>query len=153
MFKPDKFICVYADLRSSESPQATIPSALVSTPFRPDIVVCNSVTLSVALLELTCPLDTDHNILSARSRKQNKTEYLQLLAEFDRLQISNHYETLEISVLGHYQPSSILNIKRFSGFIKPSAASKANIRHVLDSAARISITCSQKFFMALCLVS
>jgi len=116
MFKADKFICVYADLhgwRSSESPQATIPSALVSIPFRPDIVVHNSVTLSVALLELTCLLNTDHNILSARSRKQNKTEYLQLLAEFDLLQISNHYETLEISVLGHYQLSSILNITLF----------------------------------------
>jgi len=53
MFTADKFICVYADLhgwRSSESPQATIPSALVSTPFRPNIVVHNSATLFVALL-------------------------------------------------------------------------------------------------------
>jgi len=67
---------------------------------------------------------------------------MQLVVEFDRLQISNHYETLEISVLGHYQPSSFLNI-----FIKLSAASEANIRHVLDSAAKISRTCSKKIFM------
>ena len=73
MFRATKSICVYADLhgwRSSESPQAIIPSALVSTLFRPDIVVYSSATLSVALLELTCPLDLNHNILSARSRKQ-----------------------------------------------------------------------------------
>jgi len=81
-----------------------IPLALAPTPFRPDIVVYNSATLSVAFLELTCPLDSDHNILSARSRKQNKSEYLQLLADLDCLQMSNHYETLEISVLGHCLP-------------------------------------------------
>ena len=115
-FKFDTSICVYADLQgwwSSESPQATIPSALVSTPFRPDIVVYNSATSSVAFLELTCPLDSEHHILSARTRKQSKPVYLQLLVEFDHLRISNYYETVEISVLGHYQLSSIQNITNF----------------------------------------
>ena len=151
LFKFDTSICVYADLqgwRSSESPQATIPSALVSTPFRPDIVVYNSATSSVALLELTCPLDSEHHILSARSRKQSKPDYLQLLAEFDRLQISNYYETMEISVLGHYQLSSIQNIKKFTDFIQPSVVTKSIIRQILDSAARISVTCSHRIFMA-----
>ena len=46
---------------------------------RPGIVVYNSETSSVALLELTCPLDSEHHIEAARSRKQNKTEYLQNL--------------------------------------------------------------------------
>ena len=84
-------ICVYADFqgwRSSESPQATTPSALVPTPFSPDIVVYNSAISSVVILELTCPLDSEHHILSTRSRKQSKPDYLQSLSEFDRLQIS-----------------------------------------------------------------
>ena len=49
------------------------------------------------MLELTCPLDSAHHLESARNRKQSKVEYLQLLAEFDRLSISSYYETIEIS--------------------------------------------------------
>jgi len=67
-------IHVFADhqgLQASETPQATIPSTLLTTPYRPDIVVYNSDKPSVALVELTCPLDSEHNIHSVRSRKQN----------------------------------------------------------------------------------
>ena len=49
----------------------TIPSNLLITSYRPDIVVYNSEASSVALLELTCPLDSEHHIEAARSRKQN----------------------------------------------------------------------------------
>ena len=90
----------------SEGPQGTVPSSLLFTPYRPDIVY-NSEASTMTLLELTCPLDFEHHIQEARSRRQNKTEYLQLLSEFDRLQIPNYYETVEISVLGHYLPNSI----------------------------------------------
>ena len=86
----------------------------------------------MALLELTCPLDSEHHIQEARSRKQNKTE---LLSEFDRLQIPNYYETVEISVLGHYLPSSIHALKSFIDFTQPSIATKSNIRQTLDRAA------------------
>ena len=92
IFSDNPSFHVFADLqglRASEAPQATIPSTLLITPYRPDIVVYNSGKPSVALLELTCPLDPEHNIQSARSRKQNKAEYHQLLAEFDHLQIPN----------------------------------------------------------------
>ena len=109
-----------------------------------------SATTSVALLELTCALDSGHHILSARSKKQNKPDYLQLLAELDhdRLQISNYYKTVEISVLGYHQPSSIQNIERFIDFLQPSVAFKLTIRQIPDSAARISVMCSQRIFMA-----
>ena len=40
-----------------------------------------------------------------------------MLAEFDHLNIQNYYETIEISVLGHYLPSSIQNIKNFIDFL------------------------------------
>ena len=70
-----------------------VPSKLLITSYRPDIVVYNSEESTVtALLELTYPLDSERHIEAARSRKQNKTEYL-LLAEFDRLRINNYYNS------------------------------------------------------------
>ena len=67
-----RLIRVYADLqglRSNEAPEATIPPALVTTPLRPDIVVYNLGTPSVVF---TSPLDSEHNIQSARFRKQTR---------------------------------------------------------------------------------
>ena len=39
------------------------------TAYRPDIVIHNTDTSTVALLELTCPLDSDHHLEAARTRK------------------------------------------------------------------------------------
>ena len=151
MFSDNPSIHDSADLqglRASEAPQATIPSTLLITPYRPDIVVYNSSKPCVALLKLTCPLDSEHNIQSARSRKQNKAEYHQLLAEFDHLQIPNYYETIEISVLGHYLPSSIQDIKNFIDFVQLSVATKSSIQQILDNAALQCMAYSQKIFLA-----
>ena len=79
---------VYADLpgmRASESPQGTIPSSLMVTSYCPDIVIHNITCNSVALLELTCPLDSMQYLESARGHKQSKEEYLQILSELDRM--------------------------------------------------------------------
>ena len=48
-----------------------------------------------------------HHLQSTWNRKQSKDEHLQLLAEFDRLNISSYYETIDISALDHYQPASL----------------------------------------------
>ena len=53
MFSDDPSIHVLADfksLRASEAPQATIPSTLLITPYRQDIIVYNSGKPSVALI-------------------------------------------------------------------------------------------------------
>ena len=93
MFINYSYTHVYADLpgfKANEGPQTMAPSDLLITPYRPDVVVHNSEASNVALLlELTCPLDSEHHLQAARSKKQSKTVYLQLLAEFDRLQIEN----------------------------------------------------------------
>ena len=143
-FLPVNILNFYAD----NTPQSTIPASLFITPYRPDVIY-NPQSLSIALLELTCPLDSIHHIQSARSRKQNKTDYLQLLAEFDRLTIANYYETIEITVLGHYQVSSIQNLVNLFRFILPELnTSKSGIRSWLDEAASASISASQRIFMA-----
>ena len=68
---------VYADLRASESSQGSIPSLLIVTFYCPDIVIHNVTCNSMALLELTCPLDSMQHLESMRGRKQSKEEYLQ----------------------------------------------------------------------------
>ena len=138
---------MYADLqnfRATEAPQATVPISILTTPYRPDIVIFNSQVSSIALLELTCPLDSVHHIQSARSRKQSKVEYLQLLAEFDRLKIPSYYETIEITVLGHYQPASVNNLLNLINFSCPgTTTSKSLVRKMLDAAACKTISSSQ----------
>jgi len=63
--------------------------------------ICSLISYLLHNNNLTCPLDSTYHIQFARDRKQNEVEYLQLLAEFDRLTIANYYETIEITVLGH----------------------------------------------------
>jgi len=106
------FVQIYTDLpssRASDSPLATIPTTVMVTPYRPDIVIYNTINSSLLLFELTCPLDSNHHLSQAWSHKQSKVEYQQILAELDRLGISNYYEIIEISVLDHYQQFSIKN--------------------------------------------
>ena len=143
---------VNADLpnfRSYESPPATVPTDVMVTTYHPDIVIYNSNTSAVALLELTCPLDSEHHLEAARSRKQGKLEYQQLLAELDRLDFSNYYETLEVSVLGHYQKSSVKNILNVLHFIHSDLSpAKVSVRQMLDTAAMKCISASQRIFMS-----
>jgi len=48
-----------------------------------------------------------------------KAEYFQLLAELDRLDIANYCDTIEITVLDHYQVSSIKNMTSLLNFVLP----------------------------------
>ena len=75
---------------------------LIITPYCPDIVIYNEICNVVALFELTCPLDSIHRLESARDWKQSKEEYYQILSEFDNLGVPCHYNTVKLSVLGHY---------------------------------------------------
>ena len=152
LFSTLPFVKVYADLpnfRSCESPPATVPTDVMVTAYRPDIVIYNSNTSAVALLELTCSLDSEHHLEAARSRKQGKLEYQQLLAELDHLDFSNYYETLEVSVLGHYQKSSVKNVLNVLHFIHSDLSpAKAGVRQMLDTAAMKCISASQRIFMS-----
>jgi len=72
-----------------------IPTA---TAYRPHIVIHNTNTSTMTLLELIYPLDSDHHLESARSRtKLNINDCL------ENLSFPNFYKILEVSVLGHYQ--------------------------------------------------
>ena len=152
LFTDAPFVKVYADLPgfyANISPQTTIPSNILVTSYRPDIVLFNTKCHSICLLELTCPLDSPQHIQAARDRKQSKVEYLQLLAKFDRLKISNYYDTIEISVLGHYQPSIVKDMLKLLAFVNPDfETSRSAIKAWLDSAAAASISASQRIFLS-----
>ena len=103
----------------------------------------------MALLELICPLDSDHHLEAARTRKQSKLEYQQLLAELDCLNFPHFYEMLEISVLGHYKHFSVKNILNLLCFIHSDLSfPRSTVQQMLDTAAKKCISVSQKIFMA-----
>jgi len=71
---------------------------------------------------------------------------VQLLAELDRLNISHCYRTVEVSVLGHFQPS-IISIKVVVDFTQQALPfSKGNARELLNGMASSSISASQRIF-------
>jgi len=81
IFADKPFVKVYADLHNfyaNDAPLTTIPTDLLITSYRPDIVIHNTQVPSVTLLELTCPLDSGQHIQAAHDKKQDKVEYLQL---------------------------------------------------------------------------
>ena len=143
---------IYADLpglRASDSPQATIPPSLLITPYCPDIMIHNQRSNSVALLELTCPLDSVHHLESERDRKLGKEDYQLLLAELDRLGIASYYDTIEMSVLGHYLPISLSSFTNCVNFIQNEfTMTKSRSKRIFDSVAAISISSSRRIFMA-----
>jgi len=91
------YLCDLPNLQASESPPSTIPPNVMVTPFRPDIAIHNTITSSLLLFELTCPLDSAHHLAKARCRKQNKIEYHLMLSVLSN---TNYYGTLENNVLG-----------------------------------------------------
>ena len=114
------------DLCTGEVSQATVPSYLLITSHRPDIVVYDSETSTVALLELTCPLDSKHHIQAAIDLGSKiRPSCLQNLIVYRFIMIMK--QCMEISVLGHYQPSCIQKFKSFSDFIQPSVTTKSSI--------------------------
>jgi len=112
-FDGSSVILLYTDLpgmQASDCPQATIalPSSSLPIVRYSDLQQGNN---SIAMLEFTCPLDSTHHLEAARDCKQGKTEYQEILSEFQHMGVDCFYDTLELSVLGHYLPSSLTSLK------------------------------------------
>jgi len=138
-------VCIYAGMRASESPQVIVLILLMVTSYHPDIVIYNVTSNSVALIELTCPLDSTQHLEAARDRNY---EYLQILLELDCLGVPSIYDTVELSVLGHYLPSTLTSLHKSVNFFD-QRVSKSLCRKLLDKAAgRSAISASQRIFIA-----
>ena len=103
----------------------------------------------MALLELTCHLDSVHHLESARDRKLRKEDYQLLLAELDRLGIASYYNTIEMNVLGHYLPILLSSFTNCVNFIQNEfTMTKSRSKRIFDPVAAISISSSRRIFMA-----
>ena len=70
------------------------------------------------------------------------------MAEFDRLNIAN-YDTIEITVLGHFEMSLVRNFLNLLNFVHDDLMiPRGVIRDWLDAAAFASISASQRIFLA-----
>ena len=86
----------------SDCPHSTNSLSLLTTPYHSDLVMCNKENNSVTMLELTCPLDLVKHLEAARKCKQGKKKYQEIMSEFEHVGVACYYNTLELSVLGHY---------------------------------------------------
>jgi len=85
---------------------------------------------------------------SARYHKKGKQEYQQILSEFDQLGVPCFYNTIEMSVLGHYLASSPSSLQNCVNFIqKETVMMKSHCRKILDLAAVVLISSSRRIFM------
>ena len=64
-------------------PPLTVPSSLVSTTARPDIVIIQG--MSIQLLELTVLTNTKNDLQAARERKQTKPNYIALANDLENV--------------------------------------------------------------------
>jgi len=107
---------IFADLEgkcASDSPPATIPPAILVSPYRPDIVY-NAELRTISLLELTCPFNSSADLSAAPRHKERKLEYQQIVAELECLGFVSKYFTIEIGCLGHYLTETIKSMKLIS---------------------------------------
>ena len=112
-------------------------------------MIHNRGTNAVAILELTCPLESVHHLESARARKLAKEDYQLLLSELDHLGIVCSYNTIEISVLGHYLPVSLALFRNCVNFIQNDfVLSTSQCKKIFDQGAAVSIRSSRRIFLA-----
>jgi len=98
------------------------------------------------MLEFTFLLDSTDHLEAARDHKQGKMEYLEIMSKFQCLGVDSHYDTLELSVLGHYLPVSLVSLKNCINFIQGMENfSKCDSRRMLQSAATLS---TRRIFLA-----
>ena len=101
------------------------------------------------MLELSCPLDSTCYLEAARDCKQGKTEYLEIVSEFQRVGVTCSYDTLELIVLGHYLPSSLSSLKNcVNCILDEEKFLKSDCKRILQLAATVSISSSRTIFLA-----
>ena len=115
-----------------------IPTNNSTTLASPDIVLIED--LSVNLLELTVPTNTNEALLAARKRKSEKPLYLQLVSDLEDRGLSVSFETLEIGYMGHFTPCAVKCLT--STF----SMSKQLAKNILSKLSKIPIACSYHIF-------
>ena len=135
---------VFADIpefRAHDSPQATVPSSIISTTARPDIFMKSN--NNIILLELTVPWNSATNMTKARDFKLCKPNYQLLISDLQALGYSAQLHTMEIGSLGHCSHHAFSALKAAAPLSKVR-----DRRHLLTNIAKTAINCSHTIFNA-----
>lgn len=139
---PDSRVIVdLPGLRAGENPPSTIPSEVLVTTARPDIVVIRD--QQVIFIELTIPFNSPESLANARHRKESKPNYQLALSDLEFRGYRANLTTIEIGTLGHWLPSTRSALHRLLPDIP-----KSTITALLDRAAKTTISGSQAIFNA-----
>ena len=127
---------IFADLPGHlSSSNSTIPSHVLPTSLRPDLVLFPN--QKIYILELTVPFET--NILSARLRKSNR--YASLLTDLRLSAYQAKFFRLELGSGGFLSPSN------FETLLSPlPSKSPVTARRLRSDLSRLATLCSYAIF-------
>ena len=76
-----RLIADLPNLRATDNPPSTIPSEILDTTARPDIVIIQQ--HEITLLELTVPFNSPEGLANAKHRKEGKENYQLVLSDLE----------------------------------------------------------------------
>ena len=100
-----RLIADLPNLRATDNPPSTIPSEILDTTARPDIVIIQQ--HEITLPELTIPFNSPEGLANAKHRKEDKENYQVVLNGLESRGYSANFTTVEIGTLGHWLPHSV----------------------------------------------
>ncbi len=125
---------MYSDLAGMMTGCSTIPTDVVITSQRPDLVIVNRAEKKITLLELSIPFE--QNIETTHQYKTDR--YSNLIVDIESNGFNVKYYAIEIGSRGYINTSNIQRLKSFiHNHCKDSKLSEAR-----DTISKISLVCS-----------
>ena len=131
---------VFCDIAGLDINGGTIPPDILTTQFRPDLVLLNRQEKTICLLELTCSFE--RNAEAAFIRKSMK--YTTLKSDLEDKGYRCFLVPFEVGSRGHIRKSTKSNIFNISSTMKISA----NFNHCMRNLSKISLLSSYTIFHA-----
>ena len=131
---------LFSDRPGYQAPHGgTIPPHILTTSFRPDLVLVNETAREVTILELTSPWDT--NIERSHAYKEEK--YAPLVADIAR-NFKVSLFSVEVSVRGQVSKANRARLKSFS--YRCCDDPKATTKLLINNCSRAALLCSFSIF-------
>ena len=130
---------LFSDLPGCMEGISTVPTDIVVTTQKPDIVIVDRENKNVVIFELTVPFDT--NIQSAHKRKLDR--YSNLVSDINQTDYDAYHCAVEIGSRGTISKD---NQKRLNELLKPFDISKKDINSVIRNISKIAIVSSYCLF-------
>ena len=130
---PNKIFC---DLPGHMVGISTIPTDILVTTLKPDLVIVNYEEKTLSIIELTVPFDS--NIEIANQRKSQK--YENLISDIDETGYSVKFFALEISSRGYISPENMKRLKEL--FPLSDSFNRKDLNSLKLSLQKIALICS-----------